>query len=137
MGPARALVAALLAVLCVAALLACGGDDRIAEIRQRAEQARERVKERIDRARARVQQALDDLEQAVPKATPTTPSPASRGRTEPNQVEAYLTEVVTSVDRYWTRTLAEAGRPEPRVAYVWIPPGRVVGTGCGAPAGPD
>jgi uncharacterized protein len=137
MRSVRVVLAALLAALCLTALPACGGEDRVAEIRERAERARERVEERIERARARVQEALDDLEQAVPKATPSTPSPQTRGRTEAGQVEAYLTEVIGSVDRYWTRTLAEAGRSEPRVRYLWIPPGRVAGTGCGAPAGPD
>jgi uncharacterized protein len=134
---ARAAVAALLAAVCVTALPACGGDERLAELEQRAERARERVKQRIERARERVREALDDLEQAVPQATPQTQSPETRGRTEANQVEAFLTEVITSVDRYWTRTLADAGRREPRVGYVWVPPGRVAGTGCGAPAGPD
>src|SRR5215218_9162886 len=133
MRSARAVVAALLAALCVTALPACGGEERLAQLEQRAEQARERVKQRIERVR----EALDDLEQAVPQATPQTLSPETRGRTEANQVEAFLTEVITSVDRYWTRTLGDAGRPEPRVAYVWVPPGRVVGTGCGSPAGPD
>src|SRR4051794_7731161 len=129
MRPVRALAALLLAALSLTALPACGGEERLAELEQRAEQARDRVRQRIERARDRVREALDDLEQAVPQATPSTPAPASRGRTEPSQVEAYLTEVITSVDRYWTRTLAEAGRPEPRVSYVWITPGRVVGTG--------
>jgi predicted metalloprotease len=134
---ARAAVAALLAAVCLTGLPACGGDERLAELEQRAERARERIRERIERARERVRETLDDLEQSVPRASPSTPAPESRGRTEANQVEAYLTEVITSVDRYWTRTLAEAGRAEPRVAYVWVPPGRVVGTGCGTPAGPD
>jgi uncharacterized protein len=134
---ARAVVTALLVVLSLTALPGCGGDERLAELQDRAERARDRVKERIERARERVREELDNLEQAVPRATPATQTPESAGRTEPNQVEAFLTEVITSVDRYWTRTLTEAGRPEPRVAYVWVPPGRVVGTGCGAPAGPD
>jgi predicted metalloprotease len=137
MRSARAVAALLLALLTLTALPACGGEERLAELEQRAEHARERVRERIDRARERVRAALDDLVQAVPRATPTTPTPSSRGRTEEATVEAYLTEVVTSVDRYWTRTLAEAGRPEPRVSYVWVPRQRIVGTGCGSPAGPD
>jgi predicted metalloprotease len=137
MPSARALAALLLAVLALTALPACGGDERIAELQQRAEEARDRVKQRIDRARERVRQALDDLEQSVPRATPSTPTPASNGRTEEATVEDYLTEVITSVDRYWTRTLTAAGQPEPRVSYVWVPPGRVAGTGCGSPAGPD
>jgi predicted metalloprotease len=49
-------------------------------------------------------------------------------------VEGYLLEVLRSVDRYWTSTLTTAGRPEPRVSYVWVEPGRILRTGCGVAA---
>ncbi len=49
-------------------------------------------------------------------------------------IEGFLTDVITNVDAYWTETFAANGLPEPRVAYAWVPPGRVIATGCGAPA---
>jgi predicted metalloprotease len=135
MRPARALVALLLAVLALVALPACGSSgDRLSELQQRAEEARDRLEARVERLRERAREVLADLEQAVPQATPRTQSPETRGRTEQNQIEGFLTEVLDGVDTYWTRTMRAAGRPEPRVAYVWVPPGRTVGTACGAPA---
>src|SRR3954469_4547145 len=135
MRRARALVALLLAAVALVALPACGsGADKLSELQQRAETTRAKLEARADRLRRRVREVLADLEQAVPKATPATQSPETRGRTEQNQIEGFLTDVLGSVDRYWTRTLAAGGRPEPRVAYVWVPPGRTVDTACGAPA---
>src|SRR3954467_5181981 len=154
MRPVRALVALLLAALALTALSACGsGDDRLSELQRRAEQTRHKLEARADRLRRRgggrtrhklearadrlrrrVREVLANLEQAVPQATPETQSPATRGRTEQNEIEGFLTDVLGSVDRYWTRTLSAAGRPEPRVGYLWVRPGQAVGTGCGAPA---
>src|SRR4051812_7707858 len=135
MRPVRALVALLLAALALTALSACGsGDDRLSELQRRAEQTRHKLEARADRLRRRVREVLASLEQAVPQATPETQSPATRGRTEQNEIEGFLTDVLGSVARYWTRTLSAAARPEPRVGYVWVPPGQAVGTGCGAPA---
>jgi uncharacterized protein len=124
----RAVLLAL--ALCLAAsttLAGCGSDHPVRDLRERAERARERLKQRV-------QEVLDDLRKAVPEATPQTQPPASRGRTETTRVEDYLLEVLRSVDRYWTRTLEAAGRPEPRVAYVWVEPGDILRTGCGVAA---
>jgi uncharacterized protein len=77
---------------------------------------------------------LDDLQKAVPEATPQTRPPESNGRTEQSRVEGFLDEVLKSVDRYWTRTLTAAGRPEPRVFYRWVGPGEIGRTGCGVAA---
>jgi predicted metalloprotease len=126
MRAARLVLAVLLAAACVS-LGGCGSDHPVRDLQARAEQARERLKKRV-------QEVLDDLQQAVPKATPHTPAPASRGRTETTQVEGFLDEVLGSVDRYWTRTLTAAGRPEPRVGYVWVEPGQILRTGCGVAA---
>src|SRR3954468_2778093 len=127
---ARAVVALLLAAVALVALPACGsGADELSELQQRAETTRAKLEARAkttraklearaERLRRRVREVLADLEQAVPKATPATQSPETRGRTEQNQIEGFLTDVLGSVDRYWTRTLAAGGRPEPRVAYV-------------------
>ena len=131
-------IGALLAMVVSVALLAgCGGDeaDRVrADLEARAEQVRERARAARERLAQRIQDVLDDLEQAVPRATPQTRAPASQGRTQETEIERFLTDVIQSVDRYWTRTLTEAGRNEPRVSYVWVEPGRVVRSGCGAPA---
>src|SRR3954454_8695164 len=138
----RAALAAILLVLSLA-LLACGGGDEhpLKDIEARAQRARDRVRERAeearDRLRRRVQEVLDDIRQAVPEARPGTAPPATRGRTEQTTVEGFLTDVLQSVDAYWTRTLSAAGRPEPRVGYLWVRPGDTVGTACGAPAGDD
>jgi uncharacterized protein len=126
MRAARLVVAVLVAAACVS-LSGCGSDHPIRDLQERAEEARERLKKRV-------QEVLDDLRQAVPEATPQTQPPESRGRTETTRVEGYLLEVLRSVDRYWTSTLTTAGRPEPRVSYVWVEPGRILRTGCGVAA---
>jgi len=35
-----------------------------------------------------------------------------------------LTNVITDVDTYWTKQFADAGLPEPRVSYQWVPTGQ-------------
>jgi predicted metalloprotease len=52
-------------------------------------------------------------------------TPSSRTASE------FLTEVTQDVDAFWTRELADAGLPEPRVTYAWIPEGQTVGSACG------
>jgi predicted metalloprotease len=126
MRAARLALAVLLAGL-VLSLGGCGSDHPVRDLKARAEQARDRLKKRV-------KEALDDLQQAVPEATPQTRAPASRGRTESDQVEAFLDEVLASVDRYWTRTLTAAGQPEPRLSYVWVQPGQILRSGCGVAA---
>jgi predicted metalloprotease len=49
----------------------------------------------------------------------------------------YLDDVLTSVDTYWHETLAADGRPAPSVGHVWVVPGGLVDTACGAQAGDD
>jgi predicted metalloprotease len=121
------LLALVLSLAASGALSGCASDHPVRDLRERAEQARERLKERV-------QEVLDDLRKAVPEATPRTQPPASRGRTETTRVEGYLLEVLQSVDAYWTKTLTAAGRPEPRVSYVWVEPGDIRPTGCGVAA---
>jgi predicted metalloprotease len=124
----RAVLLALAVCLAASTAVAgCGSDHPVRDLRERAEQARERLKQRV-------QEVLDDLRKAVPEATPQTRPPSSRGRTETTRVEGYLLEVLRSVDGYWTRTLEAAGRREPRVSYVWVEPGDILRTGCGVAA---
>jgi predicted metalloprotease len=141
---------ALLAVLLVAVLAAgCGATDdvedfaRDARERLEAEQDRfeetlreqeERLRERVDEVRERIEAVLGDLEQTVPRADRTSPDVQAGGRTEVTTIEGFLTDVITNVDGYWSETLAANRLPAPRVAYAWVPPGRVIATGCGAPA---
>src|SRR5919202_4217080 len=124
---ARRAVAPVVLALALA-LAGCGGSDNpVKSIQERAEQARERLAERV-------REVLADIRKAVPEATPATEPPRTRGRTETTTVDAFLTDVLQSVDDYWTRTLTAAGRPAPRVGYLWVAPGEIVRTGCGVAA---
>ena len=58
----------------------------------------------------------------------------SRGRNQPTTVDAFLTELLGDIDRYWTVTFKTGGLPAPQVRYVWVEPGGLVLSGCGAPA---
>jgi predicted metalloprotease len=127
MRTVRLVLALLLAALCLAGVQGCGGDHPVRDLRERAERARDRLEKKV-------KEVLDDLRQAVPEATPQTRAPATRGRTEADEVSRFLDVVLASIDRYWTRTLTAAGRPEPRVSYLWVPPGEIVRTGCGVAA---
>jgi predicted metalloprotease len=114
---------------------ACGGEDaqRAADsARERVDQLQEEGERLRDRARAaseefgrRVGEVLEKMRQAVPEAS----LPAPRVR-EPTALEAYMQEVLESVDGYWTRTLRASGLQEPRVGYYWVPPGGRVLTAC-------
>src|SRR4051794_25387008 len=129
----RLLVALLVLVLAFGAA-GCrdAGDlrDRGHELRQRAEVARDRAERSARRLADRVRETLDRIQRAVPQATRDTQAPTSRN----GRLEAYLTKVLGSVDGYWTRTLRASDIPEPRVSFLWIPPGRGARTGCGAVA---
>jgi predicted metalloprotease len=137
-----------LACLLIAALLllgGCGADDAVDDVRSEARQLKEKVDQYRDRAdelgkdagkiagslRRRVEEALADLRKAVPSAS--LPTPRSDREAE-DPIELFLTRTLRSVDTYWTQTLKEAGLPEPRVRYAWVPQGRATRSGCGAPA---
>ena len=51
---------------------------------------------------------------------------------EPTSTQQFLTAVTEDVDSYWTKVFDESGLPEPRVRYMWIPPGRTAASACGA-----
>jgi predicted metalloprotease len=146
------MVATLAVVLAALVAAGCGGDEvqraadevreRAEHVRRQAEQARERA-ERVqrdardvgerarrvsERLQRRVREVLEDIEQAVPAAS--RPAPVSRGRTADSEVEAYLDDVISNIDAYWTQTLERAGLPEPRVSFVTVDPGTAGRTGC-------
>jgi predicted metalloprotease len=119
---------AVLAALLLAAP-ACGEEDarRAADsARERVEELKEEGRQLSDEFRQRVREVLDEIRQAVPDASLPTPQVQDR----PSALEAYMQEVLTSVDGYWTRTLTTAGLQEPRVSYFWVPRGRRVLTAC-------
>src|SRR4051794_3760667 len=127
------LAAVLLLVLALGAT-GCGQADdlrqRGQELRERAQLARDRAERSARRLADRVRAALDRLERSVPQATRDDQAPASGDK----RLEADLKEVLASVDTYGTRTLKAADVPEPRVSFLWIPPGRGARSGCGAVA---
>ena len=152
MRPLRAALPALLLAVCLLGATGCGEDEasRLAErgraeaerLREEARRARERAESlredalRIsERLRRRVREVLEDIRQAVPEGS--LPQPQTQGRTETNVVDQYLTDVLESVDRYWTRTFRASGLPAPRVTYLWVAPGDRVGTACGVVADDD
>jgi predicted metalloprotease len=132
----------LAAVLCLAVLLAgCGGDD----LRDRVERARQDVAEQIARARdefeerrrrfgERIREVLAQLEQAFPEAQRTSPTVRSRGRNEPQTIDAFLTDLLRDIDRYWATTFETGRLPEPQVRFLWVEPGGLVLSACGEPA---
>ncbi len=139
--PALLLACLLLAVV---GLGGCGSED-VDEIRDRAEEVRDDVEKQIEQARdefeerrerfgRRIREVLQDLEKVFEPPERTSPTVRSRGRNEPQTVDQFLTDLINDVDRYWTRTFATADLPEPRVSYVWVPPGATRFTGCGEPA---
>ncbi len=135
---ARGAATGLVLVLLALGLAACGRDDAqtfVEDARQQAREdsreLRENLERRAERLRRRIEEVLGDLQRAVPRAERTSPRVQTRGRTEPTTIDAFLTDVLQSVDRYWTRTFAASGLPEPSVRYSWVLPGGGVPSACG------
>ena len=145
--PVLVLRRSLAALVAVASLVGggCGGDEVLDEARQRGEELRQQAEEQIERARRefeerrerfgeRIDEVLADLRPLFERPQQTSPTVRSRGRNEATTIEAFLTDILRDVDRYWTRTFEAAGLPTPVVRYSWIPPGAFTLTACGAPA---
>ena len=144
--PAPRRLVLLLAALAVAfGVAGCGATD---DLEREAEEVRRDVERGIDNAREdferrrekfgrRFREILRDLDRVFERPEETSPTVRSRGRNEPQTIDAFLTDLLKNIDRYWERTLTAADLPRPRVSYVWVPPGRRVGTGCGETAGDD
>jgi predicted metalloprotease len=124
----------LLCLLVALSQLGCAGGE---DLKQRAQDARARAVASGHRIVGQMREALDRMRRSVPQATRDDQAPVSRDRDQAGTVPAFLSDVLNSVDRYWTRTLEASGFRAPRVSYLWIPPGRVARTGCGIPAGDD
>jgi len=143
-------LAALAATAALAAgLAACGEEDverGAADARRQSEEVRRQVERGVERAREdfeerrerfgrRIREVLDDLEPLFERPARTSPKVRSRGRNEPTTVDAFLTDLLQDVDRYWTRTFEAAGLPTPSVRYNWIAPGAFSLTACGPSVG--
>ena len=119
----------------------CGSEDfqtardRVEErFAERIADARKEFEERRERYGRRIEEVLGELERVVPQAESTSPLVRSRGNTEPETIDAFMTRILTSIDTYWTRTLAASDLPEPRVGFSAIAPGRVQLNACGTVA---
>ena len=122
----------------VVAFAGCGGEDfeaardRVEErFQERIADARRDFEERRERFGKRIEEVLGDLERVFPRPERTSPTVRSRGRNEPQTIDAFMTDVLGSIDRYWTRTFAAANLPEPRVGFSAIPPGGRRLSSCG------
>ena len=128
-------------ILLVFGLAGCGEDgdslrDRADRLEQQAREQVDRLKEQRDRLLARFEQILADLERAIPEARETSPRVQSGGRTNETEIGRFMTDILESVDAYWTETLRANDLPEPSVLFAAIPPGEVVDSACGE-AGED
>jgi uncharacterized protein len=139
----RSLLVALMLGALVLGAPACGGEDVVdrqveqvrRDVERRVERARDEFQDRRERFGDRIREVLADLEKVFERPERTSPTVRSRGRNEPTTIDAFLTDLLQDIDRYWTRTFRASGLPEPRVRYQWVAPGAVSLTGCGTPAG--
>ncbi len=135
----------LLALACALALGGCVSEDDVDQAREDLEKRYERARGDVeaeyrrqrDRIRGRVKEVLAQLEQVIPEAGGTSPEVQVRGREEPQEIDAYMEDVLRNIDSYWVRTFRESGLPEPSVRYDFIPPRRPRLTACGISLGDD
>ena len=122
----------------IAALAGCGSDDFDAardrvekRFEERIADARREYERRREQYGRRIEEVLADLERVVPRAERTSPTVRSRGSNEPETIDVFMEGILTSIDRYWTRTFAAADLPEPRVGFSAVPPGGRRLSSCG------
>jgi uncharacterized protein len=136
----RRLLPLLLAVLLVGPA-GCGSED-VDRIRDRAEQVRKDVERRLEKAKKdfqerrdrfgkRIEEVFRDLDKAFQQPERTSPKVRSRGRNGVTTIDAFLTDILGSIDTFWTRTFERNGLPTPRVTYDWVAPGARQLSGCG------
>jgi predicted metalloprotease len=81
------------------------------------------------------------LASAKADATPVASAPASDAARNlvlgsgADDMGGFLTAVTKDVDSYWTKEFADAGLPEPKVSYAWIPAGMRAASACGDESG--
>src|SRR5918999_1221500 len=68
---------------------------------------------------------------ARPRARTTDPVVRSGARNTPATIDVFMTRVLDNIDRYWTRTFAQADLPTPSVGFAPVPPGAARVTACG------
>src|SRR5918997_6075171 len=136
--PAPRLLLGLVLTALVVAFAGCGGEDFEAardsveeRFDERIADARRDFEERRERFGKRIEEVLGDLERVFPRPERTSPTVRARGRNEPQTIDAFMTDILGSIDRYWTRTFAAADLPEPRVGFSAIPPGGRRLSSCG------
>src|SRR3712207_1208482 len=133
MPPSARAVAVLLAVLTVV-LTGCGSSEVEQRVEDQVERVRRDVERRVERAQGdfeerrerfgrRIREVLADLDKVFQRPERTSPTVRSRGRNEPTTIDAFLTDLLQDIDRYWERTFATARLPQPRVRYDWVAPG--------------
>ena len=138
----------LLLCLMLALLVGGCGDDEVdrirddvdrvtQDVRDRIENAEREFEERRERFGKRIEEVFDEFEKAFQRPERTDPDVRSDGLTRPDTIEGFLTNVLTDVDEFWTKTFAANGLPEPRVGYNWPAPGTAILTACGDRAGDD
>jgi predicted metalloprotease len=134
-------LALLLTVAATLGTVGCGQTDPEtvrdqvrAEVQRRTQNIKGEVRRRRERIRKRIEEVLGQIEQAIPEAQTTSPRVRSRGRTGTETIDRFLSDILASVDAYWTKTLTASNLPAPNVRYDWIAPGHRAITGCNAVA---
>jgi len=138
-------MAPLACVLAAVALGGCSVDDEVDRARSDLERRYERVRADVRRAyevqrekiEGRVREYIARIEQAIPRAQETSPTVRTRGRNKPQTIDSFMEDILRNVDSYWTRTLREAGLPEPSVRYQFFNNRFVKTTACGITAARD
>ena len=97
---------------------------------QRLQRARQRRREHV-RALSAGLLVLGGAAVYLDSASAYTPREASGPGAEPQTMEQLLTAVTEDVDAYWTQAFRDAGLPEPKVGYAWIPAGQTATSACG------
>ena len=75
--------------------------------------------------------ALLAVAAAVWHSGPASAYQERSGDGQPQTMDQFLTAVTQDVDGYWTKVFQDAGLPEPRVSYDWIPAGQTAQSVCG------
>src|SRR4051812_41612381 len=75
------------------------------------------------------------LHPGPPPPAEAPPQPLPVGSSQPRPMDDFPPGVPKDVDGYWTKQFADAGLPEPRVSYDWVPAGQSIQSACGVQSG--